>query len=127
MQFERLEPWQSLAPGGDNKVVRENAGWSSSPRAQGSLLLMLGVLRRIGQHGGRYDQSTVKRRERDRERERENLNAGTDCTRVCHMSVNVLTYLLLFDIYLLIFDIYFDLESDCHVYAIYALTVECFD
>jgi len=30
---------------------------------------MLGVLRRIGQHGGRYDPSTVKRRERERERE----------------------------------------------------------
>jgi len=43
---------------------------SRSPRAQGSLLLMLGVLRRIGQHGGRYDPSTVKRRERERERER---------------------------------------------------------
>jgi len=27
-------------------------------------LLMLGVLRRIGQHGWRYDPSTVKRRER---------------------------------------------------------------
>jgi len=58
----------SLTPGGDNQVVRENDGWSTSPRAQGSLLLMLGVLRRIGQHGGRYDPST---RERERERERE--------------------------------------------------------
>jgi len=54
----------SLTPGGDNQVVRENAGWSRSPRARGSLLLMLGVLRRIGQHRGRYDPSTVKRRER---------------------------------------------------------------
>jgi len=32
------------ALGGHNQVVRENAGWSRSPRAQGSLLLMLGVL-----------------------------------------------------------------------------------
>jgi len=55
----------SLAPGGDNQVVRENVGWSRSPRAQGSLLLMLGVLRWIGQHEGRYDQST---RERERAR-----------------------------------------------------------
>jgi len=31
---------------------------------------MLGVLRRIGQHGGRYDPSTVKRRERERKGER---------------------------------------------------------
>jgi len=54
----------SLAPEEDNQVVRENAGWSRSPRAQGSLLLMLGVLRRIGQHGGWYDPSTVKQRER---------------------------------------------------------------
>jgi len=54
----------SLAPGGDNQVVRENAGWSKSPRAQGSFVLMLGVLRQIGQHGGRYDPSTVKHRER---------------------------------------------------------------
>jgi len=52
----------NLAPGGENQVVRENAGWSRSPRAQGSFL-MLGVLRRIGQHGGRYDPLTVKRRE----------------------------------------------------------------
>jgi len=58
----------SLAPGEDNQVVRENAGWSRSPRAQGSLLLMLGVLRRIGQHGERYDPSTAKRREREGER-----------------------------------------------------------
>jgi len=36
-----------------------------------ALLLMLGVLQRIGQHGGRYDPSTVKRRETERERERE--------------------------------------------------------
>jgi len=55
----------SLTPGRDNQVVRDNAGWSRSPRAQCSLLLMLGVLRRIGQHGGRYDRSTVKRRERE--------------------------------------------------------------
>jgi len=41
-----------------------------SPRAQGSLFLMLGVLR-IGQHGGRYDPSTVKCTQRERERERE--------------------------------------------------------
>jgi len=52
----------SLAPGEDNQAVRENAGWSRSPRAQSSFLLMLGVLRRIGQHGRRYDPSTVKRR-----------------------------------------------------------------
>jgi len=25
----------SLTPGGDNQVMRENAGWSRSPRAQG--------------------------------------------------------------------------------------------
>jgi len=44
--------------------------WGSrSPRAQGSLLLMLGVLRRIGQHGERAP-STVKRWDRERERER---------------------------------------------------------
>jgi len=64
--------------GGDNQVVRENAGWSRSPRAQGSLLLMLGVLRRIGQHGGRYDPSSV---ERERERERESRHSRrNDCT-----------------------------------------------
>jgi len=40
------------ARGEDNQAVHENAGWSRSPRAQGSLLLMLGMLRRIGQHGG---------------------------------------------------------------------------
>jgi len=34
-------------------------------------VLMVGVLQRIGQHGGRYDPSTVKRREKERERERE--------------------------------------------------------
>jgi len=62
-QSRRDRAQDSLAPGGDNQVVRENAGWSRSPRAQGSLLLMLGVLGRIGQHGGRYDPSTVKRRE----------------------------------------------------------------
>jgi len=55
----------SMAAGGDNQVVRENAGWGRSPRAQGSLLVMLGVLGRIGQHGGRYDPSTVKRRKRE--------------------------------------------------------------
>jgi len=44
-----------------------NAGWSRSPRAQSSLILMLGVLWRIGQHGGRNDPSTVKRTERRRE------------------------------------------------------------
>jgi len=54
-----------LAPGGDNQAVHENSGWSRSPRAQGSPLVMLGVLRRIGQHGGRYDPSTVKRRDRE--------------------------------------------------------------
>jgi len=46
-----------------SSVVRVNAGWSRSPRAEGSLFLMLGVLRRIGQHGGRCDPSTVKRRQ----------------------------------------------------------------
>jgi len=66
----------SLTPREDNQVVRENAGWSRSPRAQGSLLLMLGVLQRIGQHGGRYDPSTVKRRERERERETKTQVAG---------------------------------------------------
>jgi len=54
----------SLAPGEDNQAIRENAGWSWSPRAQVSLLLMLGA----DQHGGRYDPSTVKRRKRERER-----------------------------------------------------------
>jgi len=54
----------SLARGGNNQVVRENAGWSRSPRAQGSLFLMLGVLRRTGRHGGR---------ERERERERDGV------------------------------------------------------
>jgi len=39
--------------------------WTRSPRAQGSLLLMLGVLClwRTGHHGGHYDPSTVKRTE----------------------------------------------------------------
>jgi len=37
-----------MAAGGDNQVVRENAGWSMSPQAQGFLLLMLGVLLCIG-------------------------------------------------------------------------------
>jgi len=40
----RLKAQDSLTPGGDNQVVRENAGWSRSPRAQGSLLYS-GVLR----------------------------------------------------------------------------------
>jgi len=31
----------SLTPGEDNQVICENAGWSRSPRAHGSLLLML--------------------------------------------------------------------------------------
>jgi len=53
----------SLAPGGENQVVRKNGRWSRSPQAQGSLLLTLGVLRQIGQHGGRCDPSTVKGRE----------------------------------------------------------------
>jgi len=57
----------SLTPEEDNQVVRENAGWSRSPQAQDFLLLMLGVLRRIGQHGERYDPSTVKRRETEME------------------------------------------------------------
>jgi len=60
----------SLTPEGANQVVRKNAEWSRSPRSKSSLLLMLGVWRRIGQHGGRYDPSTVNRRERERERER---------------------------------------------------------
>jgi len=46
---------ESLAHEGDNQVVGENAGWSSSPRAQGTLLLMLGVLQWMGRHGGCYD------------------------------------------------------------------------
>jgi len=58
----------SLAPGEDNQVIRENAGWSRSPQAQGSLLLMLGVLRWFGQHGVHYHRSPVKHRERDTER-----------------------------------------------------------
>jgi len=54
-----------LAPGGDSQVVRENAGQSRSPRAQGSLLLKLGVLQCSGQHAGCYEPSTVKHRERE--------------------------------------------------------------
>jgi len=50
-------------------IMSENAGWSRSPRAQGSLLLMLGVLRRIGQHGGRHDPSKSRERERETKRE----------------------------------------------------------
>jgi len=57
----------SLTPGEDNQAVREYARWSRSPRAQGSLLLMLGVLRRIGQHGGRYDPSEREREKRGRD------------------------------------------------------------
>jgi len=49
----------SLALGENN---HENGGWSRSPQC--SLLLMLGVLRHFGQHGGHYDPSMVKRRER---------------------------------------------------------------
>jgi len=52
------------------------------PRAQGSVLLMLGVLRRIGQHGGRYDPSMVKCRQRERERERERERACR--ARICN-------------------------------------------
>jgi len=63
----------SLAPGGDNQVGHENVGWSRSPRAQGSLILLLGVLRWIGQHGGRYNPSRSGiERAIAREREREN-------------------------------------------------------
>jgi len=57
-----------LAPGEDNQVIHENAGWSRSPQAQDCLLLMLGVLRRIGQLGGHYNPSAVKGREREGER-----------------------------------------------------------
>jgi len=58
----------SLAPGEDNHAVRENVRWSMWPWAQGSLCLTPEVLQRIRRHGGRYDPSTVKRREKDRER-----------------------------------------------------------
>jgi len=67
-QSRRDRAQNSLVPGRDNQVVCENAGWRRSPRTQGSLLLKLGVLRRIGQHGGRYDPSTVKRRKTEGER-----------------------------------------------------------
>jgi len=56
----------SLTPGGDNQVVRENVGWSRSPRAQGcpsDACLECW----IGQHGRRYDPSTERGRERERE------------------------------------------------------------
>jgi len=79
----------SLTSGEDNQVVRENAGWSRSPRAQGSLLLMLGVLQRIGQHGGRYNPSTVKRRERAREKA-VNLFELTAIVRRSHSRKSVL-------------------------------------
>jgi len=68
-------------------LVRENGGWSRSPRSRSSLLLMLGVLRRIGQHGGRYDPSTVKRREREREREREERERV--CVCVCLWAITL--------------------------------------
>ena len=49
-----------------HEAALEDAGWNKSPRTQGSLFLMLGVLRRIGRRGGRYDPLSVKReRERD--------------------------------------------------------------
>jgi len=59
-----------LASGGNNQVVCENAGWSRSPQAQGSLLV-LEVLLQIGQRGRRYGVDKRRNRERERERERE--------------------------------------------------------
>jgi len=60
--------WGNLAHGEDHEAALEDAGWNKSPRTQGSLFLMLGVLRRIGRRGGLYDPLSVKRK---RERERE--------------------------------------------------------
>jgi len=42
-QSRHYRAQDSLAPGRDNLVVHKNAGRSRSPRAQGSVLLMLGV------------------------------------------------------------------------------------
>jgi len=66
----------------------------------GSLLLMLGVLRRIGQRGGRYDPSTVKRRERQRDETlslwpRQAYGSGCSCppspTSLSHVMIGLRT------------------------------------
>jgi len=59
-------PFSFLSILEDHEAALEDAGWNKSPRTQGSLFLMLGVLRRIGRRGGRYDPLSIKR-ERERE------------------------------------------------------------
>jgi len=54
----------SLAPGGKTTRSSVKMLGEAGHHEHRALLLMLGVLRRIGQHGGRYDPSTVKRREK---------------------------------------------------------------
>ena len=51
----------NLAHGEDHEAALEDAGSNKSPRTQGSLFLMLGVLRRIGRRGGCYNPLSVKR------------------------------------------------------------------
>jgi len=68
-----------LAHGEDHEAALEDAGWNKSPRTQRSLFLMLGVLRRIGRHGGHYDPLSVKR---ERERERGFVLVGLKITRI---------------------------------------------
>jgi len=65
----------SLAPGGDNgQPGRPRKCWVEQVTTiTGSPLLMLGMLRRIGQHEERYDPSTAKRRERETGHNRPNL------------------------------------------------------
>jgi len=66
---------------GSRQFSTWRSGWSRSPSGQGFLLLMGRVLRRIGQNGGRYNPSSVKRRKRERERERER---ATGCQNAIH-------------------------------------------
>lgn len=44
LSVTRRQGSDSLAPGQNNQAIHKNAVWSRSPRAQGSLLLTLGVL-----------------------------------------------------------------------------------
>jgi len=64
---EQFRPWKKQ-PGRPRKRWVEQV---TTSKGLGSFLLMLGVLRRIGQHGGYYDPSTVKRRARERREEKE--------------------------------------------------------
>jgi len=61
-QSRHVRAQDSLTPGGDNQVIRENAGWSRPPRAQGSLC-----------DGSVSMEGTTRERERYRERERERI------------------------------------------------------